>query len=194
MKKWPAAVVALGVVGIVLFLLVNSFHRPPGHDDTQPASVAPPTAAPSVVKTESNSAPAPPQTPGLVPPTKPVPAMSATAPLPVSAPAPTEPLVDGLPPVTVLDNMRTAVRQYGLRFGGNPVGTNPEITKALNGGNPKQVKFIPPDAGLRINNQGELIDPWGTPFFFHQLSAMEMEVRSAGPDKIMWTDDDLVTK
>ena len=40
-------------------------------------------------------------------------------------------------PATVLSNMRIAIQQYGSRFGGNPVGTNPEITKALNGDNPK---------------------------------------------------------
>lgn len=89
--------------------------------------------------------------------------------------------------------MRNTVRQYGLMFGGNPVGTNLEITKALNGDNPKQVKFLGPD-GNRVNQKGELVDVWGTPYFFHQLSAMEMEIRSAGPDKIMYTSDDLVTK
>ncbi len=97
-------------------------------------------------------------------------------------------------PATVLSNMRVAVHQYGSRFGGNPVGTNPEITRALNGENTKQVKFLGDEAGLRINAHGELVDYWGTPFFFHQLSGTEMEIRSAGPDRIMWTADDLVTK
>ncbi len=97
-------------------------------------------------------------------------------------------------PATVLGNMRIAIKQYGSRFGGNPVGTNEEITRALNGENPKQVKFISEDSGLRINGRGELVDYWGTPFFFHQLSGTEMEIHSAGPDKIMWTADDLVTK
>lgn len=90
--------------------------------------------------------------------------------------------------------MRSAIRLYGTMFGGNPVGTNPEITGALNGQNPRQVNFLKPDSGLRINDQGELIDSWGTPFFFHQLSGSEMEIRSAGPDKKMWNLDDLVTK
>ena len=99
----------------------------------------------------------------------------------------------GLPPDIVLRNARAAVTQYGSMFKGNPVGTNPEITAALNGNNPKQVKFISPESGLQINDKGEMVDPWGTPFFFHQLSARDMEVRSAGPDKVMWTGDDLVT-
>jgi hypothetical protein len=97
-------------------------------------------------------------------------------------------------PATVLGNLRNAVGQYGSRFGGNPVGTNLEITKALNGENPKQVKFLSAESGLRINALGELVDYWGTPFFFHQLSGTEMELRSAGPDRVMWTTDDLVTK
>jgi hypothetical protein len=99
-----------------------------------------------------------------------------------------------LPPATVLENMRVAVRAYGSMFNGNPIGTNPEITKALHGDNPKQVNFIREDEGFRINGHGELIDPWGTPFFFHQLSATEMEIRSAGRDRILYTPDDLVTK
>jgi hypothetical protein len=95
---------------------------------------------------------------------------------------------------TVLENVRTTIRLYGSMFGGNPVGTNPEITSALNGANPKHVKFLRADAGLQVNQKGELVDIWGTPYFFHQLSRTEMEIRSAGPDKVMWTADDLVIK
>ena len=95
---------------------------------------------------------------------------------------------------TVLSNMRVTVNQYRSMFGENPVGTNPEITKALNGDNPKQARFIKEELGLRINSGGELVDYWGTPFFFHQLSGTEIEIHSAGPDKVMWTSDDLVTK
>jgi hypothetical protein len=99
-----------------------------------------------------------------------------------------------IPPQIVVENMRRAIVNYGSTFSGNPVGTNPEIAAALNGENPKQIKFIDPENGLRINGKGELVDSWGTPFFFHQLSATDTEVRSAGPDKIMWTADDLVIK
>lgn len=97
-------------------------------------------------------------------------------------------------PQIVLEKMRRAIVNYGSTFSGNPVGTNPEIAAALNGENPKQIKFIDAENGLRINGKGELVDSWGTPFFFHQLSATDMEIRSAGPDKIMWTHDDLVIK
>lgn len=85
------------------------------------------------------------------------------------------------------------IRQYRLRFGGNPVGTNAEIVKELDGENAKSAKYLPQEL-KRLNENGELIDTWGTPYFFHQLSAQEMETRSAGPDKILWTTDDVVSK
>ncbi len=111
---------------------------------------------------------------------------------PAGAPAPLE--FTNFSASTVLENMRRAIRNYGSRFGGNPVGTNPEITRALAGENPKRVNFLNADDGLRVNTDGELVDAWGTPYFFHQLSGTEMEIHSAGPDKKMWTDDDLVTQ
>ena len=97
-------------------------------------------------------------------------------------------------PETALQNVQRAVRQYGDMFGGNPVGTNPEITSQLSGNNPKHINFISPQPGASINGNGELVDAWGTPYFFHQISGSEMEIYSAGPDKKMWTSDDLVVK
>ena len=111
-----------------------------------------------------------------------------------AAPGLASPGVPSLPASTLLENARTAIRDYGSMFGGNTVGNNAEITRALNGDNPKQVKFLSAESGLRVNAKGELIDPWGTPLFFHQLSGNETEIRSAGPDKVMWTADDLIIK
>jgi hypothetical protein len=104
-----------------------------------------------------------------------------------------ETLSSTLPPGTILENMRTTIRSYASTFGENPVGTNPEIARVLAGDNPKQIVFLKED-GNRLNARGELVDPWGTPYFFHQLSGTEMEIRSAGPDKKMWTADDLVIR
>ncbi len=111
---------------------------------------------------------------------------------PAGKPAPLE--FTNFAPEIVLDHLRHTIHDYGSMFGGNPVGVNAEITSQLNGHNPKQVYFIQPENGMRINSQGELVDPWGTPYFFHQLSGKEMEIRSAGPDRVMWTADDLVTE
>ena len=114
------------------------------------------------------------------------------SPPPPGAPAPLQ--FTNFAPVTVLQNMSRAIRQYGKMFGGNPVGTNPEITAALSGNNPKGINFVNAESGMRINGNGEMVDAWGTPYFFHQLSGTDMEIRSAGPDGIMWTTDDLVVK
>ena len=78
-------------------------------------------------------------------------------------------------------------------MGENPVGSNAEIMKAMMGGNPKQARLGPPE-GQTVNGEGELVDRWGTPIFFHQMSATEMEIRSAGPDRKLYTSDDVVTK
>ena len=94
---------------------------------------------------------------------------------------------------TEIDNVKLLIRDYRLALGENPVGSNAEITKALLGANAKKTKFVVP-GDARLNDKGELVDPWRTPYFFHQLSAREMEIRSAGPDRRLWTDDDIVLR
>ncbi len=105
-----------------------------------------------------------------------------------------DPAVPNLPAVTQIENQRTAFRHYAARFGGNPVGNNEEITAALRGQNARGAVFLSSADGLRVNADGQTIDTWGTPYFFHQLSRTETEIRSAGPDRRMWTSDDLVMK
>ena len=85
----------------------------------------------------------------------------------------------------LLENFRT-----NFPHDGNPVGTNAEITAALAGKNKLRYAALPPNHPA-INRDGELCDRWGTPFFFHAESGSRMTVRSAGPDKKMWTPDDL---
>lgn len=84
----------------------------------------------------------------------------------------------------VLGTFRTNFPQDG-----NPTGTNAEITAALTGRNRLRLALIPGDHPA-INREGELCDRWGTPFFFHNESATRTEIRSAGPDRRLWTDDD----
>jgi hypothetical protein len=73
----------------------------------------------------------------------------------------------------------------------NPVGSNADITAALTGANSLRLALLPRDHPA-INAAGELCDRWGTPFFFHQLSGTQMEIRSAGPDQKLWTADDTI--
>lgn len=89
------------------------------------------------------------------------------------------------------DKITVMLRDYRTLFGENPVGTNAEIMQAIMGGNPKGA-MLGPAEGQTVNETGELIDRWGTPYFFHQLSGDLMEIRSAGEDHRMWTGDDLV--
>jgi len=84
------------------------------------------------------------------------------------------------------------LRNFGQRFGGNPTGSNAEIVAALRGSNPARAIYLPQNA--RLNGNGELIDSWGTPYFFHSNSATDTEVRSAGPDMKLHTADDIITK
>ena len=186
MKK-VAAVVVLIAIGAGLFFVFKSRHSAPEN---------PPGAATSV--SENNpAAPATPENAAGVPAVLPagdsaISTNGAAARAPSQNPATMA--VSTLPPLTVLDNARVAMKNYGATFGENPVGTNPEITEALLGKNPKGINFITAESGLRVNEQGEMVDAYGTPFFFHQLSGKEMEIRSAGQDRKMWTFDDLVTR
>jgi len=92
-----------------------------------------------------------------------------------------------------IDLVNLMIHDYRSLTGENPVGTNAEIMAATMGGNPKQAKLGPPE-GVKLNEKGELLDRWGTPYFFHQLSHDHMEIRSAGPDKVLWTADDPVIR
>lgn len=140
------------------------------------------TAVPSATPPSSKGAPA-----NVAPPVQP-PASAPPADLPPPQPA---------PPLSELrdeiDNVQFALRDYRSALGENPIGSNAEITKALTGDNPKQVK-IPVPPGSSVNANGEMCDRWGTPYFFHQLSGKQMEIHSAGPDRKLGTSDDLVVK
>ena len=92
-----------------------------------------------------------------------------------------------------VDKVSLMIRDYRTLAKENPVGTNAEIMSAIMGGNAKGATLGPPE-GMSLNEQGELIDRWGMPYFFHQLSRDEMEIRSAGADKVMWTEDDAIAK
>lgn len=85
------------------------------------------------------------------------------------------------------------LRDYRTITGENPVGSNAEIMKSLMGGNAKGAMLGPPE-GMAVNGDGELVDRWGTPYFFHQLSKDLMEIHSAGPDMIRGTEDDVISR
>lgn len=74
-------------------------------------------------------------------------------------------------------------------LGAHPSGDNADIAAALVGTGPEGV-FLPRTAtALR---DGQLIDRWGTPYWFHPIATNLTEIRSAGPDRQLFTGDDLV--
>lgn len=98
---------------------------------------------------------------------------------------------------TVFDDVQTVsilLQEFRRAFGAMPTGElNDEIVRRLQGENPKGIAVLP-KTHSSISNEGELLDRWGTPYRFHPESAWHMTVRSAGPDKRMWTGDDQLSE
>lgn len=171
MKAFAAALLAILLVALLLW---RPWEVPPVYEIQPAPSGANPSAPPSPL-------------PDGLP-------LPETEPAPAVAPPP-EP--KGLTPQEIqavrdaIDNLEFVFRDFATALGGNPVGTNAEITAALRGDNLKQLRLDLP-AGSTVSPAGELCDPWGTPWFFHQLSRTKMEIRSAGRDKQLYTEDDFV--
>lgn len=86
----------------------------------------------------------------------------------------------------------TLFSRYRERYGGFPTGEdNQAFVNALTGNNPQRLAFIDRNHPA-INLDGKLVDRWGAPFFFHLESRDSLQIRSAGPDRELYTADDLV--
>lgn len=88
------------------------------------------------------------------------------------------------------DNLIMGIQQYREFVGSYPTGNNAAITKALLGQTEKKVLIL---AVRRsdVNDKGEIVDPWGTPYQFY-FSHNEVLIRSAGPNKV-WEDSAVAT-
>ena len=71
-----------------------------------------------------------------------------------------------------------------------PLSANEDWAALFRGQNAAQERFLP-DNSIAFNARGQLVDRWDTPLFFHALGNRRYELRSAGPDGKLWTDDDL---
>jgi hypothetical protein len=72
-----------------------------------------------------------------------------------------------------------------------PLSDNEDWARALLGANPAHERFLP-QLSPALNGNGQLIDRWGTPLFFHAKRRGHYTIRSAGPDRKMWTRDDII--
>jgi hypothetical protein len=70
-----------------------------------------------------------------------------------------------------------------------PMGDNIDITRALGGGNRLGEVFVPSHDTQVVD--GQLVDRWGTPYHFHPRAPDAIDVRSAGPDRTLFTGDDI---
>lgn len=71
-----------------------------------------------------------------------------------------------------------------------PLSANEDWADLFRGKNGAQEEFLP-TRHVALNGQGQLIDRWQSPLFFHALGGGRYEIRSAGPDQKLWTADDL---
>jgi hypothetical protein len=85
----------------------------------------------------------------------------------------------------------TACQYYVIEYGAlPPTSENYRLKKILCGDNPRGIAFL----NLRSSDfslNGEMIDPWKTPFRIAFDSDSKVHVISAGPDKIFGTPDDI---
>lgn len=98
---------------------------------------------------------------------------------------------------TVADDIeivRQLISQYFTALqnhAGPPIGDNADLVRALTGKNPLRLTVIPPGHAA-VSEGGQLRDRWGTPYHLHRIAERDYEIRSAGPDRKLFTADDVV--
>ncbi len=99
-----------------------------------------------------------------------------------------------LSPQHDVDILHALLRQY-LRHLKNrpavPIGNDSDLAKALTGHNPMRLTVLPSD-NPALCADGRLRDRWGTPYFLHPQGRNTYEIRSAGPDRKLFSADDLL--
>jgi len=176
MKNLLVLAAGLGVVGAIIFFWPSERERPP-----IPAS-------PDVSETAGAPAPA---------------LRAAAASIAFNPPTPAEiashprsPLADALGSANVAPAAEPRLvydlfRFYLREFGSFPAGeNNAQWINALRGSNPGRLPILPYDHP-RLAPDGSLLDAWSEPFFIHQISQSQIQIRSAGPDRALFTTDDI---
>jgi len=74
--------------------------------------------------------------------------------------------------------IETAVRMYEVQYGGVLPDTLEQLT-------------VETDKAPALLKKNQLNDAWGTPFQYKKISKFKYEIRSAGPDMNMSTEDDI---
>lgn len=173
------AVAAIAVFGVALIATFFFRNRTPPSVAERPISAKPITSQPRPSSTNPSG---------------------ATVDSPTAAPFAERILSDyanpDRPPEDDLRDLARTLENLALLVKGDnplPLGANEEIAAALRGKNKAALRAVADDHRI-FNAKGQLIDRWNTPLFFHAQSRDRLEVRSAGPDRQMWTADDLHRK
>ena len=173
-------VVALAAAVLVAVLLPRGSVTP-----TPPALEAP----------RPSATVAPPRT-ALAPPPTPLPTPAPATPHPRQAGSPlarelNAPTSDATRDVAALHGMlRQYLRQLHQRPG-HPIGNDADLARVLTGHNPMQLVVLP-RTHPALSPDGRLRDRWGTPYFIHPRGHGAFEIRSAGPDRQLFTADDAI--
>lgn len=124
------------------------------------------------------------------------PARSAYAADPVFVPGPLQrihsPDTDALVDVSAIQATLTGLAQ-SLQGALPPIGDDRDLARALLGRNRDGLAYLPADSPAYDPATGHLRDRWGTPYHVHPRAPRDFEIRSAGPDKKLFTPDDLVS-
>lgn len=174
------ALVVLAVIGAGMFWFVT-------RDDPSVTDFRPPPS----------KRPAPP------PPKPPAPVIAAPAPPPPEPPPRDRRAIDpeiqkladrlidhAQTPLNDLEVVHEFFDMYRKTMSHMSIGSNEDFTAILTGSNPQQGVLFPADSPMIVN--GQIVDRWGSPYWMHPNSAARMEIRSAGPDKSLFTSDDVV--
>ena len=130
----------------------------------------------------------------------PVPSVkSEIRPSPPPLPTASESLLAGYadpatPPIEDLRKIhRVAIGYFSVvkDSGRFPIGGNQDFSAALRGENPNREVFIPGGHPV-FSKDGLLVDRWGSPLIVHPEARRQLELRSAGPDRLPFNDDDLI--
>ncbi|MDZ4288314.1 MAG: hypothetical protein U0984_10160 [Prosthecobacter sp.] len=176
MKRAVVILACLGI-GIAVFFLVRQ-------------------SAPESARQQSPAAPGGQQTTAVTPPPGdgPSPSVSQAELASRGSPLAGQLNAPDAPPDQDVVVLRDLIRQYLSalqRRPGPPIGDDADLVRALSGRNPLKLTVIPGNHPA-INAEGRLLDRWGTPYLIHARSSQSYEVRSAGPDKRLFTADDFV--
>lgn len=100
-----------------------------------------------------------------------------------------KPKTEGEQPPSDLVKLMNGLVAYHITFGRLPQGNGPAVFKALVGENKRREVFIQWNPAF-IGPDGSFLDQWGSPYSISFPDAESVEVRSAGPDKVLNTADD----